>query len=322
MKKNKLILILSIVCILSIVSNFSGCIKKIPEDPNTHIRNIIFDGIDRSYRIHIPENLSINNEPSLLFVLHGGGGDAEGMELLVTQGGFNKISDENNLIVVYPNGYEKNWNDGRNKNDSSHQENIDDVGFISQIIDDLIQEFNIDQNKVYCTGISNGAMMSYRLSLDISEKIAAIAPVAGSIPVEIFPEETGGIPVSICIIFGTSDPLVPFEGGIVGTKNNPRGTVISVPKSIDYWVNRNNCDKTPDSINLPNENIFDLCRVRKDTYANGTNGTEVVFFEIARGGHTWPGGPQYLPKILVGRTCYDIDANTVIWDFFINHPKN
>lgn len=299
----------------------SGCVKKVPEDPNTFIRKIIFDGLERTYRIHIPPGLSENHSPPLLFVLHGGTGTGEHTERSLTLGGFNTISDENKIIVIYPDGIGRNWNDGRNINDTAHQENIDDVGFLSALIDNLTEEFNADPQRVFFTGISNGAMMSYRLAFDIPEKIAAIAPVAGAIPIDILPENTSGIPVSLCVISGTEDPLVPWEGGKVGTKYNPRGTVISVPDSVEFWVERNNCDKTPDSEWLPNNNILDLCRVQRDIYKNGDNGTGVVLYKIVRGGHTWPGGNQYYPKIIIGRTCLDIDANVVIWDFFSCHPK-
>jgi polyhydroxybutyrate depolymerase len=233
-------------------------------------------------------------------------------------GGFNTISEENNILVIYPEGIDRHWNDGRFFNDSAQ---ANDVGFLNALLDSLLEEFNADPNQVFFTGISNGAMMSYRMAFEIPEKIAAIAPVAGSIPTDILPEDTSGHPVSVCVISGTRDPLVPWEGGKVGTKNNPRGTVISVPDSVQYWVERNNCDLTPESAKLPNTNILDLCRVYRDTYKDGDNGTEVVLYEIFRGGHTWPGGTQYFPKILIGRLCKDIDANKIIWEFFSSHPK-
>ncbi len=319
MKTKRFIIILITAFIFISLLLLSGCIKKIPEDPNTFVRKFIFDGLERTYRIHIPPDLSENPSPSLLFVLHGGGGTGENTERSLTLGGFNTISDENKIIVIYPDGIDHHWNDGRNVNDSAHQQDIDDVGFISTIIDNLIEEFNSDPQRVFFTGISNGAMMCYRLAFDIPEKIA---PVAGAIPIDILPENISGLPVSVCVISGTHDPLVPWGGGMVGTKNNPRGTVISVPESVKFWVNRNNCDKTPVSIKLPNNNILDFCRVHRDIYKNGDNKTEVFLYKIVRGGHTWPGGYQYLPKIIIGRTCQDIDANTVIWEFFSSHPKH
>jgi polyhydroxybutyrate depolymerase len=310
------------IFLIILLTTLSGCVHKIPEDPNTFLREFLFDGLQRTYKIHIPPSLPENFSPALIFVLHGGGGTGDGMERLLTLGGFNTLSDENNFIVVYPDGIEKNWNDGRkNTSDPAHEQNIDDVGFINALIENLTVEFNIDQNRIYSTGISNGAMMSYRLALELPEKIAAIAPVAGAIPIDILPETPLSIPLSVCVISGTSDPLVPWEGGIVGTKKNPRGVVISVPDSVMYWVNNNKCDNTPETILLPDTSPTDGTRVYYHKYSNGENNTEVVLYEIKDGGHTWPDGSQYLPKILVGKTCRDINANQVIWDFFNNHPK-
>jgi len=318
----KLVFYPFIILLILFLTTLSGCIYKIPEDPNTFVREFLFDDLQRTYKIHIPPNLSEEISPALIFVLHGGGGTGDGMERSLTLGGFNTLSDVDNFIVVYPDGIERNWNDGRkNTSDPAHQQNIDDVGFINALIENLTIEFNIDQNRIYSTGISNGAMMSYRLALELPEKIAAIAPVAGAIPIDILPDNSLLIPLSVCVISGTSDPLVPWEGGIVGTKRNPRGVVISVFNSVNYWVINNNCNDTAETILLPDIDPLDRTRVYYHRYGSGENNTEVVLYEIINGGHTWPDGYQYLSKIIVGRTCKDINANEVIWDFFKNHPK-
>jgi len=320
--EKKLLVFTFVFLFILFFTTLSGCVHKIPEDPNTFVRNFLFDGLQRTYKIHIPPSLPQNFSPALVFVLHGGGGTGDGMERLLTLGGFNSLSDENNFIVVYPDGIEKNWNDGRkNVSDPAHQQNIDDVGFFNALIENLTFEFNIDPNRIYSTGISNGAMMSYRLALELPEKIAAIAPVAGAIPVDILPQNPLFIPVSVCVISGTSDPLVPWEGGTVGTKRHPRGVVISVPDSVNYWVKNNKCNSTPETILLPDKDPKDGTRVYYHKYSNGENNTEVVLYEIRNGGHTWPDGYQYLSELLVGKTSKDINANEVIWDFFKNHPK-
>lgn len=317
---NKKCIIISIAILIISISYLSGCVYKIPEDPNTFIRSILHDGYNRTYRIHIPPDIDEVDSPSIIFVLHGGGGTGENTERTLTLGGFNTLADEHNFIVVYPDGIDRRWNDGRKINNTVHQK-IDDVGFLSVLIDNLTEEFNGDPNRIFFTGISNGAMMSYRLSFDIPEKIAAIAPVAGAIPTDILPENISGYPLSVLVISGTRDPLVPWEGGNIGTQRNPRGTCISVPESVEFWVARNNCNSTPRSMWLPNKNLLDLCRVHCDIYEDGDNGTEVALYKIKRGGHTWPSGYQYLPKIIIGRTCRDINANAVIWEFFSTHPK-
>jgi len=320
--RKKVIMYIFIVFLIIFFLILSGCIYKIPEDPNTSVREFLFDGLQRTYKIHIPQSMPEKYSPALVFVLHGGSGTGDGMERSLTLGGFNTLSDENKFIVVYPDGIERNWNDGR-KNTSipAHQQNIDDVGFFNALIENLTNEFNIDPNRIYVTGISNGAMMSYRLALELPEKIAAIAPVAGAIPIDILPQDPLSTPLSVCVISGTCDPLVPWEGGIVGTKRNPRGVVISVPDSVNFWVVINKCNNTPETILLSDTDPSDGTRVYYHRYGNGENNTEVVLYEIKGGGHTWPNGYQYLSKILIGRTCKDINANEVIWDFFKNHPK-
>jgi polyhydroxybutyrate depolymerase len=310
-----------IASILVVLILLGGCTYKTPENPNTFARTILVNGMERTYRIHVPPELPQNLSPALVFILHGGGGTAEGMERSLTLGGFNTLADRYQFIVVYPDGIGKGWNDGRkNMTDPAHQQHIDDVGFFSLLIDNLTQEFNIDTKKIFVTGISNGAMMSYRLALELPEKIAAIAPVAGAIPTDLLPFNMSQEPVSVCAISGTKDPLVPWDGGVVYPRK-PRGTVISVNDSVMFWVAHDQCSSIPFSIDLPNVVLRDLTRVHEDVYQNGTNDSAVVLYTIINGGHTWPGGQQYLPKALVGRTCRDIDANTVIWDFFSTHPK-
>lgn len=324
MKNNKVkkihVFLIGILFVLLVF--LTGCMYKIPENPHTFMRTIQANGLERSYRIHIPPDLPQNTTPMLLFVLHGGGGTGEGMERSLTLGGFNTLADQHNCIVVYPDGFEKNWNDGRkNCSDPAHQQNIDDIGFFTILIENLSNEFNIDQNRIFITGISNGAMMSYRLACEMPEKIAAIAPVAGVLPIDLLPYNISEVPISVCVISGTHDPLVPWEGGLVGFPRNPRGIVLSVPESVSFWVMHNNCSTPPNSTLLPDIDPADHTWVQRDIYSNATNNTVVILYTIYNGGHTWPDGYQYLPKSLIGRTTHDINANTVIWDFFSAHPK-
>jgi len=323
--KRKTIEILPVLLIgffLIILIFLAGCMYKIPENPHTFTRTIMTNGLERTYRIHIPPSLPENISPALLFVLHGGGGTGEGMERTLTLGGFNVLSDQYNFIVVYPDGIEKNWNDGRkNVTIPAHQQNIDDVGFFNALIDNFTMEFNIDAKRIFVTGISNGAMMSYRLAFEIPEKIAAIAPIAGAIPTDLLYYNVSHVPISVCVMSGTNDPLVPWNGGQIGFPRKPRGTVISVPESVLFWVTHNNCSSLPNITLLPDTDPTDHTWVQRDIYCDGTDNTEVILYTIYNGGHTWPDGYQYFPEVLVGRTSHDINANTVIWEFFSSHPK-
>lgn len=288
-----------------------------------HADSIVIGGLKRTWLIHVPSSYDLNKPMPLLIVLHGGGGTGRNMVKL-TQGGFDKISDKKGFVVIYPDGIEKHWNDGRRSEETgyrAHKENIDDVGFISALIDHLINKMNIDPKRVYVTGMSNGAIMTYRLACRLSGKIAAIAPVAGNIPQNIFKSCAPSNPVSVLAINSTNDPLVPFSGGnVTGPYGMKKlGKVISTEESVMFWVNNNNCSVNPIITLEPDNDPMDGTRVRRKEYKNGKNNSEVVLFVIEGGGHTWPGGYQYLGKQIIGNTSHDINATKVICDFFEKH---
>lgn len=280
-------------------------------------------GLERTYLIHIPPSYDLSKSVPLLIALHGGGGTGQNMVKL-TRGGFDKISDAKGFIVVYPNGIEKHWNDGRSEEEAryrSHKENIDDVGFISALIDSLVKKRNIDPNRVYVTGMSNGATMSYRLACELAGKIAAIAPVAGNIPRNLILSCFPSVPVSVLAINNTNDPLMPFAGGdVTGPYGMKKlGKVLSAQESIGFWVSINKCSIVPDTKYEPDADPGDGTRILKESYTGGNNGSEVILYVIEGGGHTWPGGFPYLGERVIGKTSRDMDAAEVIWDFFEKH---
>jgi polyhydroxybutyrate depolymerase len=285
--------------------------------------SIIYGGLKRTWLIHIPQSYVITIPSPLLIVLHGGGGTGRNMVKL-TRGGFNKISDNKGFIVVYPDGIDKHWEDGRTGDETGykvHKKNVDDVGFISAMIDHLIKKMNLDAKRVYVTGMSNGAIMSYCLGCRLSYKIAAIAPVAGNIPLNLVASCKPSGPVSVLALNSVNDPLVPFTGGdITGPFGIKKlGKVISARESVKFWVINNKCSESPVITCGADKDPSDGTRVRIESYQYGVNQTEVILYIIEGGGHTWPGGYQYLGKGIIGRTSRDIDANEVIWDFFEKH---
>ena len=287
--------------------------------------SIMHDNLERTFHIHIPSSFDKSVKVPLVIALHGRGGNGESM-VLVTRKGFNRLAEKDGFIVAYPDGIELNWNDGRidqEANDRAHRENIDDVGFISALIDTLISDYGIDPGRIYVTGISNGAIMSYRLACELSHKITAIAPVDGNIPQPLFPDCMPSNPVSVLAINNINDPLVPFEGGeIYGHFHTIKlGKVLSANESIEFWVKRNKCEPTPVVIEEPDRDPKDGTRVMRKEYVNHKNGTEVILYSVDGGGHTWPGGFQYLPAWVIGKTSRDIDANEVIWSFFRKHSR-
>jgi polyhydroxybutyrate depolymerase len=273
-------------------------------------------GLERTFLVHVPPSSSKTKLMPLLIALHGGDGTSQSMVSL-TLGGLNSLADKEGFIVVYPDGVENQWNDGREGDFTrAHREKIDDVGFISALIDHLAQKHKIDSKRIYATGISNGAMMSYRLACELSHKIAAVAPVCGAMPLDLVSRCSPAKPISVLVISGTEDRLVPWDGGsVIGG----RGRILSVPDSVKYWVTLNQCSATPVTTMEADTDPQDGTRVREEVYGQGKDGTEVILYAIEGGGHTWPGGLQYLSEAVIGRTSRDIDADVVIWDFFKRH---
>ena len=272
---------------------------------------IIVDGIERTYTIYLPEK---SNEKNLLLLiaLHGGGGTGEGMIKLTD---FNDYADEYGFAVVYPDGFEKHWNDRREVNRKYvNGKEIDDIKFLTCLIDTLVSRYNIDSNKVFVTGISNGGAMSFYLALNAPEKFAGAAPVAISMPTHMINDDINVEPIPIMIIFGNEDPLVPYYGGEISIGKIKRGKVIPVKDAVNFWVKNNKCIEEPKVTYLNKR--FDDTKAIKYSYKPEQYGKDVVYWLIKGGGHTWPGGYQYLPKIIIGRTSREIKASEEILKFF------
>lgn len=239
----------------------------------------------------------------------------------LTLGGFNRLADRDGFVAVYPDGVERHWNDGRgNQQYRAQRDNIDDVGFITALIAHLSQTLPVDRRRVYATGISNGGLMSLRLARELADRIAAIAPAAASMSEQIVQMRDPARPISALLVAGTMDPLVPYGGGEIGFKRGQKsGKVVSVAETITYWATFNQCPPAPTITMEPDRDPQDGTRVRREAHGPCRDGTEVILYAIEGGGHTWPGGQQYLPARIVGRTSKDIDANEVIWSFFKRH---
>ena len=283
--------------------------------------SIVTGGLERTYRLYVPPTHDRSRPVPLVIALHGGGGTGAAMERL-TVGGLNRLAAREGFVVVYPDGVDRHWNDGRGVSDyRAHRENIDDIGFISGLIDHLVQTQGIDRSRVYATGISNGGLFSQRLARELAPRVAAIGVVAISMSDKIALMRAPARPVSVLLMPGTEDPLVPWAGGDIGFPGGARkvGKVLSVADTVAAWVALNHCTPPPSVSWEPDRDPQDGTRVRREAYGPCSEGSEVVLYAVDGGGHTWPGGQQYLPARIVGRTSRDIDANEVIWNFFKRH---
>ena len=278
-------------------------------------RSIDVDGRNRTYRLFAPRRPS--NQLPLVFVLHGGGAGERAARQIIDYTQFRRIAIKEKFIVVWPVGYEGNWNDGRGVEFiPAQQQKIDDVKFVRSIVDDIQTNYEIDRSRVFATGISNGAMMAHRLAADASDLIAAIAPVAGGMPQPLVDSFQPEHPVSILIINGNADPLVPLDGGNVGRDRRPRGQVASTSDCVQLYLRANGIDGPADMKQLPDNAPDDGTTTSASRFPVGKDGSRVWLFVVDQGGHTWPGKRQYLDERIIGKTGRDFDGSEVIWEFF------
>jgi len=269
-------------------------------------------GLTRTYTIHVPGSVNTRTPAPLVLVLHGGGGAAQSTERMT---GFSELADRKGFIAVYPNGIDHRWNDGRGE---VARQDVDDVGFLTALVDQLRRTLPIDPSRVYASGASNGAMMSYRLACERAEVFTAIAPVAGAMPEPLGPRCSPSRPVSIVAISGTEDPLILWNGGPVARN---RGRTMSVPDSISLWTRLNGCPSPATVTQEPDRDPADGTRVRREAYTPYQDVASVVLYAVEGGGHSWPGSARSgLP--LTGRVSRDINPTEVIWSFFESHVKS
>jgi polyhydroxybutyrate depolymerase len=248
-------------------------------------RSLTVGGKDRTYLVHVPAGYDRKKPAAVVLIFHGGASNAATM---VRFCGLNDKADEAGFVAVYPNGTGLSgraltWNAG-NCCGYAERNKIDDVAFVRALLDDLERVAAIDPKRVYATGISNGGMMCYRLASELSDRIAAIAPVSGTMGTETCHPRH---PVSVMHFHGTSDEFLPFNGGR-GSKSLASIHFYSVDHSIRTWVEADGCNKEPAASRLP-DRANDGTRVVRKTYGGGRAGTEVVLYVIEGGGHTWPG---------------------------------
>ena len=284
-------------------------------------KTLHLEDIERTYHIHLPPGFSKGKPAPLVFALHGGGGQGRRFDQSATQGTLTAAADKRGMALVFPQGINKHWCDGRTEVLKAKKA-YDDVEFISTVIDTMVKNYGIDSQRVYATGISNGGFMSVRLAMDLSEKIAAVAPVTAQIT-EVLKDKSPNLPISIMIVNGTMDPLVPFGGGHIRLFRfgRSRGKILSTASTVEHFRRHNGCGKVPERIKIQDNDPDDGANVEIEKYTDGKDGTEVILVKVIGGGHTWPGGKQYLRPWIIGTVCRDINASEMILDFFLQHSR-
>ena len=259
------------------------------------VSSIQHDGIERDYRLFIPSSYDGSAPISLVFNFHGFGSNAAEQEFYSDM---NRVGEAEGFMICYPNGIENSWNVGWEFGSTA-----DDVGFTEALIDEFSQNYNIDNERVYSCGMSNGGFMSYRLACELNDKIAAIASVTGSMAPALAMNCNPGRPVSVLQFHGTNDGTVPYEGMM--------DLNIGIDSLFNYWNIKNQCTSDPDTNEVEDINTIDGSTAQKISYTNCEFNTEVVLYKIDMGEHTWPGA-----FLALGVTNQDVEASEVIWDFF------
>lgn len=255
-------------------------------------------GLTRAYSIHVPPSYDGKTPMAVVFVLHGATQSAESAERM---SGMSEKADKENFLAVYPSGigHVPTWNAGACCG-YAMQTRVDDVAFFRALIDQLEQDYTVDPKRIFATGISNGAMMSYRLACEMSDEIAAIAPVEGAQDLTCHPSNM----VSVIVFHGTADHLVPFEGGSTPFQIGSKRSDTPVEDTVAFWVKRDGCAAAPKHGETP--------EVHTDMYAGCKDGTAVQLYAIQGGHHMWPG---------LRISGNSVPATDLIWSFFSQHPK-
>ncbi len=270
-------------------------------------------GRTRAYYVHAPTNYNSASRWPLVFVIHGRLGTGPGMARIAR---FDAFADSNGIIAVYPDGIDHSWADGRGTS-PAERAGVDDIAFFSALLDKLEASYSVDASRVYATGLSNGGFMSYDLACNFATRIAAVAPVGATFAVPVSQHCHPARPISVLDIVGTDDPIVPYGGGEL--ERTRGGMILSATDSAKAWAKLDGCSASPAQDTLPAKSSEGLATSR-EIYSGCQQNSAVALYSVVGGGHTWPGGKQYLPQFIIGKTSRDLDANEAIWQFFQAHP--
>jgi polyhydroxybutyrate depolymerase len=292
---------------------FIGCAQNLREV------HIVYNKLRRSYYIHIPSSKKPNDGYPLIIFLHGYGGNGKNG---LAQGYWIQESDKENFILAGLNGVLKypdrresflfnprSWNCG-GEGTPAEVNKINDVGFIDTVITIIESRYKVDSSMVYITGFSNGAAMTFTAGMELSGRIAAIAPVSSVLLIKPKPLLK---PVSLLLIYGTNDPVNPFNGGMI----ERFGKEWNRPSAKDCWKEWGDMLKCSQKVTV----LYDTNGVQGEELGPDSLGASAQFYTIEGMGHNWPGGKSYLPEAIVGKTSNRINATDLIWKFFKSHPK-
>jgi polyhydroxybutyrate depolymerase len=268
--------------------------------------SIRFAGVQRFYHVHIPQEFDGKHRLPVVIVFHSFTNDGQSM---VELSGFNQIADQDKFLVVYPEGIGRRWYFG----EGGYK--VDDVGFTLALLELMRTKFFADPKRTYAVGISNGGFLVLTLACQHPEQFAAVALVAATFTQRQAKTCKPNHPVPITLIHGEVDPLVPFRGG----RTAEGLLLLSVQDTVKCWALLDTCENKPQVQQLPSR-VQDGTSVVQTHFKKCRKGTQVQLYQIAGGGHTWPGSRKNLPSIVVGKASQNLNASEALWQFFHKFP--
>lgn len=275
---------------------------------------ITVDGFKRTYRVYTPENYNSSQTYPLVFVLHGRFGNGKNVDKFTI---FDHAADANQMIAVYPDGYKRSWVDDRNAGPAA-EKGVNDINFFNQLLDRLIADYPVDEERVYACGMSNGGFMSFSMACHMSDRIAAVAGVTGNMTPGADVYCADAAPTGVLLIGGVDDDISPYEGGTISSNTEAMG----FPATFDFWVNKNNCiDAVQDSV-WADLDPNDGTTVITHSHFNCDSSVQTILYEIQGMGHTWPSGNRAFKEKTTGVQSLEINASMVIAEFLLQHTLN
>ena len=281
----------------------------------------------REFLLQIPTDAAERGPLPVLMLFHGGGSKAAGF---ARYSGFQGLCNQGGFIGVYPQGVNKHWYDARYRRAVPPPRGVDDLASVHRLIDWVLRHQQADARRIYAMGMSNGGIFVQELGLLMADRLAAIASACAQLPSPLVTDFSPNAPLSVLMMNGTDDPIVPYQGGEVGMrrrwgrdkgKRKATGRVMATGRNVRLWVEHNGLAPKPTIIDLPNSAPGDGCRVQRLRWSHRQSGSAsgmepvVELVRIEGGGHTLPGRSRYLPEKIVGRVCRDIDSTPTIWRF-------
>ena len=306
------------LAVLAATSFFSAAAIAAPPEVtgSLSVNTGMIDGKARSFVLYIPRDLRPG--APLLFMFHGGGGDGP-MAREGTGHEFDLLADRNGFIVVYPDGINRSWTTCRQvQNRAAGRRTVDDVKFVDAIIAQEVARHRIDPKRVFATGHSMGAALTYRLALERPHGFAAIAAISSNLPApDNMDCQPANVGIPVMIINGTADPVSLYNGG-TSARGTSQGRILSTDATVQYFVGLNGLSGPPAVERLPHQKPSDPTWVEKLTWS-APEKPPVVLYTVHGGGHVVP-QPYYRYPSIVGVMTEDLDAPAAIWDFFSKVP--